>query len=170
MSVQLKDNESKALELALERAGREKLVDSIEGNIRSNVPSNVQDGDELIIPEGSKWVNDTVNGNPAPYKVAVGVDKDGNTVTRNIYAGWLQRVYREVDKACVPTAKVFHHTGSLITEYMSHTTKQEGMEAVSGKRFKCALTASPLVKVFGTTTGETKVDKVFDLSFSDAKA
>ena len=164
MSVQLKDNEKAALELAKSRV-TDGFVKTIDGNIRSNVPSNVQDGDELIIPEGSEWVDSYVNGNPAPYQIAVGVDKDGNTVTRNIYAGWLQRVYREVDKACVPTTKVYHHTGSLITEYMSHKTKQEGMTAISGRRFKCKLDAKPLVKVFGTTTGETKVDKVFDLSF-----
>lgn len=167
MSVTLKPEEQAALELAKSRV-TEGFVKTIEGNIRSNVPSNVQDGDELVIPEGSEWVPATVNGNAAPYMIAVGVDATGTAVTRNIYAGWLQRVYREVDKDGVSTRATFRHTGSLIDKYMSHRTKQEGIEAVIGNRFKCKLTASPLVKVFGST--ETKLQDVFELSFIEEAA
>ena len=167
MSVTLKPEEQAALELAKSRV-TEGFVKTIEGNIRSNVPSNVQDGDELVIPEGSEWVDSYVNGNAAPYKIAVGVDATGVAVTRNIYAGWLQRVYREVDKDGVSTRKTFRHTGSLMDKYMSCRTKQEGMDAITGIRFKCKRTASPLIKVFGST--ETKQQDVFELSFIEAAA
>lgn len=156
------------LEVAEARATAQdgKPKTSFSGGVRAIEGSTVEDGDRIMIAKDYKVWPLKIGDRTVEYTVAVGVDLQGNPVTRRIFPSLYQaRIYEFVEKEnkLVPTGTIEHNDGDAVNAYQRCREVDEGFKQLAGRVQVISLKREFTTRTFDRT--ELRTTKVFHINF-----